>query len=382
MDFRSDTITRPSPAMRAAMLDAAVGDDVFGDDPTVNALQTEIAGLLGFEDALFAASGTQSNLIGIMSHCGRGDEVIVGQMAHTYRWEGGGMAVLGSIQPQPIENDADGSLPLDKIRAAIKPDDPHFARTRLLALENTFSGRVLPPSYLVDAKALARDAGLLLHLDGARLFNAAVELAAGADSAVNGADREEDSATRSSGSGPSAARPGRDDIVNQARAICAGFDTVSICLSKGLGCPVGSLLVGSRDTIGRARRIRKMLGGGLRQAGILAAAGRFALAWHLERLADDHRRASGLAEGLRDFASTHPVLSDRFKVQPTSTNMVFVDIEPDLAAPLSQHLAAAGLKFTSSRRPNGWVRQRWVTHLDVDAEDVARALASWAAYRE
>lgn len=402
-DFRSDTVTRPGRAMREAMLEAAVGDDVFGDDPSVNALQEEAAAMLGFDSALFAASGTQSNLIGIMSLCGRGDEVLVGQMAHTYRWEGGGMAVLGSIQPQPIENDVDGRLPLDRVRAAIKPDDPHFARTRLLALENTFNGRVLPPDYLEDAKQLAREAGLMLHLDGARLFNAAAALASLHASERCGQSSETGRVEGSSDAGKAraaahhehrestgtmaSARPAcpeggltRDAVLSQARSICAGFTTVSICLSKGLGAPVGSLLLGSHQTISQARRIRKMLGGGLRQAGILAAAGRYALAHHLPRLDDDHQLASRLAEGLDQLSNTLPALIGRVQVEPARTNMVFVDIDPALAEPVAAHLQRHGLRFTSSRRANGWIRQRWVTHLDVGGDDVSRALAGWGAF--
>ncbi|MDQ6680904.1 MAG: aminotransferase class I/II-fold pyridoxal phosphate-dependent enzyme, partial [Pseudomonadota bacterium] len=180
VDLRSDTVTRPTAAMRAAMAEAEVGDDVFGDDPNVNALQQRIAALLGKEAALFVPSGTQSNLVAIMSHCGRGDEYIVGQMAHTYRWEGGGAAVLGSVQPQPLEHERDGTLALAAIEAAIKPDDSHFAKSRLLCLENTIGGKVLPLDYIVAATTLARSRGLATHLDGARLFNAAIASCAAA----------------------------------------------------------------------------------------------------------------------------------------------------------------------------------------------------------
>ncbi len=261
-DFRSDTVTRPTPGMRAAMAAAEVGDDVFGDDPSVNALEAQAAALLGFEAALFVPSGTQSNLVGVMTHCARGDEYIVGQDAHTYRYEAGGAAVLGSVQPQPILNARDGTLPLDDIEAAIKPDDAHFARSRLIALENTIGGKVLPAGYTQAVRELADRRGLALHLDGARLWNAAVK----------------------SGVAP--------------RDIARGFDSVSVCLSKGLGAPVGSLLCGGRDFIRAARRWRKMLGGGMRQAGILAAAGSYALDHHIARLADDHANAARLAAGL------------------------------------------------------------------------------------
>ncbi|RZI93889.1 MAG: low-specificity L-threonine aldolase, partial [Rubrivivax sp.] len=255
VDLRSDTVTKPTAAMLEAIAAAKVGDDVFGDDPTVIALQERVAALLGKEAALFMSSGTQSNLCGLLAHCGRGDEYIVGQLAHTYRYEGGGAAVLGSIQPQPLPNQADGSIRLEDIAAAIKPDDPHFARTRLLALENTWSGNVLPASYVRDACELAHSRGLATHLDGARLFNAAVA-------------------------------SGRT-VADLART----FDSVSICFSKGLGAPIGSMLVGTRELIARAHRVRKMVGGGLRQVGLLAAAADHALTHHVERLADDHALA-------------------------------------------------------------------------------------------
>ena len=267
VDLRSDTVTQPTAAMRVAMLAAPLGDDVFGDDPSVNALQDALADRLGFEAALFMPTGTQSNLCALMSHCQRGDEYIVGQFAHTYRWEGGGAAVLGSIQPQPLAHQADGSLSLADIEANIKPDDAHFARTRLLTLENTIGGKVLPLPYLAEASALAQKHGLARHLDGARLFNAAV--AAGGD--------------------PYAA----------AREITQHFDSVSVCFSKGLGAPVGSVLCGSREFIQRAHRWRKMVGGGMRQAGVLAAAAQHALDHQVARLADDHALAQRLADGLQ-----------------------------------------------------------------------------------
>ena len=230
-DFRSDTVTQPTPAMREAMFKAPLGDDVFADDPSVNALQEHAAELLGFEAALFAPSGTQTNLIALWGHCQRGDEAIVGQSWHTYRWEAGGMAVLGSIQPQPVETQPDGTLRLADIAAAIKPDDPHFARTRLVVLENTTGGQVLPPEYVAEVAQLARQRGLALHLDGARLFNAATA---------------------------NAARRGTD-VYQEARELCSHFDSVSVCLSKGLGAPVGSLVLGSAAFIRQARRTRKIL---------------------------------------------------------------------------------------------------------------------------
>ncbi len=226
IDLRSDTVTQPTAGMREAMAAAELGDDVYGEDPTVNRLEAELAARLGFAAALFVPTGTMSNLLGLMAHCERGDEYIVGQQAHTYKYEGGGAAVLGSIQPQPIDGEADGSLHLDKVAAAIKADDFHFARTRLLALENTMQGKVLPLDYLAAARAFTRARGLALHLDGARLYNAAVKL---------GVDASE---------------------------ITRHFDSVSVCLSKGLGAPVGSVLCGSVELIGKARRWRKMVGGG------------------------------------------------------------------------------------------------------------------------
>ncbi|HRI19156.1 MAG TPA: low-specificity L-threonine aldolase, partial [Burkholderiaceae bacterium] len=283
VDLRSDTVTKPTPAMREAMARAEVGDDVFGDDPTVNALQERIAALLGFEAALFVPSGTQSNLVGIMSHCQRGDEYIVGQMAHTYRWEGGGAAVLGSVQPQPIGHQPDGTLALADIEAAIKPDDAHFAKSRLLCLENTLGGKALPLAYLHDATTLGRRRGLATHLDGARLFNAATALGG--------------------------------DPYARAREIAQHFDSVSVCFSKGLGAPVGSALCGSREFIARAHRWRKMAGGGLRHAGLLAAAAHHALDHHVHRLAEDHALARRLAEGLTGL----PGLA----IQAPQTNIVF-----------------------------------------------------------
>jgi threonine aldolase len=335
VDLRSDTVTQPTAAMREAMLAAPLGDDVFGDDPSVNALQAELAEMLGFEAALFMPTGTQSNLCALMSHCQRGEEYIVGQYAHTYRWEGGGAAVLGSIQPQPIAHAPDGSLPLDEVEAQIKPDDAHFARTRLLALENTIGGKVLPMDYLAAASALAQRRGLARHLDGARLFNAAV--------AIDAAE-------------PYAA----------ARRICSHFDSVSVCFSKGLGAPVGSVLCGSREFIQRAHRWRKMSGGGLRQAGLLAAAAQHALHHHVHRLADDHALARRLAEGLQGL----PGLS----VEAPQTNIVFADVAPERAAGLIEHLKARGVLAT------GLYRLRFVTHLDVDAAGVERAIATVRDY--
>lgn len=344
-DFRSDTVTRPTAAMREAMLAAPLGDDVFGDDPSVNALQERAADMLGFEAALFAPSGTQANLIGLMGHCQRGDEAIVGQAWHTYRWEGGGMATLGSIQPQPIENRADGTLCLHEIAAAIKPDDPHFARTRLVVLENTTGGQVLPNTYIAEVAALAQDRGLAMHLDGARLFNAAA-----ANATAHGTD-----------------------VYDEARAICAHFDSASVCLSKGLGAPVGSLLLGSRNFIAAARRTRKMLGGAMRQAGLLAAAGHYALDHHVRRMADDHALLRTLADGLAEAGRSHPVLRRRLEVASAHTNILFTDVHSDIAPSLLAWLSQHGIGVTRSLC-GGQIRLRWVTHLDVGPDDVAHAL--------
>jgi len=286
--------------------------------------------VLGKEAALYVASGTQGNLVAIMSHCGRGDEYIVGQMAHTYRWEGGGAAVLGSVQPQPLEHEADGRLGLEKIAAAIKPDDAHFAKSRLLCLENTIGGKVLPLDYLEAATALARGRGLATHLDGARLFNAAVKLGV------------------------------------PAAALAAPFDSVSVCFSKGLGAPVGSALVGSKEFIARAHRWRKMVGGGMRQAGVVAAAAIYALDHHVERLAEDHALAARLAAGLQGL----PGLT----VEPPQTNILFADLAGERAAGLMDHLKSRGVLAT------GLYRLRFVTHLDVDAEGVDRAVAAMRDY--
>ena len=322
-DFRSDTVTRPGPEMRAVMAAADVGDAVYDDCPTTHQLESTAADRLGKEAALFFPTGTQSNLAGLMAHCGRGDEYIVGQMAHTYRNEGGGAAVLGSIQPQPLANESDGSIALTAIDAAIKPDDFHYARTRLLALENTFNGLVLSDTYLEAASALARRRGLAMHLDGARLFNAAVVGNAGAE------------------------------------AIARHFDTVSVCLSKGLGAPVGSFLAGPRDLIQRARRIRKMLGGGMRQTGILAAAGLYALEHNVSRLVDDHARAVRLSEVL----SRYPELG----AGSARTNMVFMSPQGIDVATFIGFMARHGIGVGG-----GYGSIRWVTHLDIDDASIER----------
>ncbi len=334
VDLRSDTVTQPTPAMREAMLAAPLGDDVFADDPSVNALQDKIAALLGFESALFVPTGTQSNLCAILAHCQRGDEYLVGQMAHCYRWEGGGAAVFGSVQPQPLNHQPDGTLALADIESAIKPDDAHFARTRLLALENTLGGKLF--EYVQQATELAKSKGLARHLDGARLFNAAVAQAA-----------------RTGGSAQT-----------EARRIAQCFDSVSVCFSKGLGAPVGSALCGSRDFIARAHRIRKMAGGGMRQSGLLAAAASYALDHQVTRLANDHVLAQRLADGLRGLPG--------LQIEPPQTNILFVDLVGDAkarSAELIPFLAARGVLAT------GLYRLRFVTHLDVDTAGIDRTVA-------
>jgi threonine aldolase len=348
IDLRSDTVTQPTPAMREAMLAAPLGDDVFGDDPTVNALQEKIAAMLGFEAALFVPTGTQSNFCAILSHCQRGDEYIVGQMAHAYRWEGGGAAVLGSVQPQPITHATDGTLPLADIEAQIKPDDAHFARTRLLCLENTLGGKLLPLDYVKAATALARSKGLATHLDGARLFNAATA------QAMN----------LMSNQPLAGVFPAQSAIHLEAKRITENFDSVSVCFSKGLGAPVGSALCGSKAFIQRAHRIRKMAGGGMRQAGMLAAAAIYALDHHVERLSQDHALAKRLGEALAAI--------EGLSVDPVHSNIVFVDVkEPRQAkaAGLIEHLKSQGILAT------GLYRLRFVTHLDVNEDGVDRAIA-------
>ncbi len=330
IDLRSDTVTQPSEAMRAAMAAADVGDDVYGDDPAVNRLQDYAAQLFGYEAGMFAPSGTQTNLIALMTHCGRGDEYLVGQEAHTYKYEGGGAAVLGSIQPQPIINQPDGSILLSDIEAYIKPDDMHFARTRLLALENTIGGRVLPQEYVKAATDLAHAKGLATHLDGARIANAAVK---------NGIS---------------------------LREAVQGFDTVSVCLSKGLGAPVGSVLLGPKAFIEQGKRWRKMLGGGMRQAGVLAAAAQYALENNVQRLADDHANAAELARGLSQI--------ELLTVGTPQTNIFWLDIPAAACDPLRQALARAQIRASIGPRT------RLVTHLDVSAADVARTVEVFTAF--
>lgn len=326
IDLRSDTVTRPTTAMRAAMAAAEVGDDVYGEDPTVNRLQVLCAEMLQKEAALFVSSGTQSNLLGLLSHCERGDEYIVGQAAHTYRYEAGGGAVLGSIQPQPLDFLPDGTLDLGRVRLLIKPDDFHFAKTRLLCLENTQAGKVLPLDYLAEAFAFAGSNQLGLHLDGARIFNAAVKL-----------------------------RVPVHEIARHA-------DTVSVCLSKGLGAPVGSILCGPAHLIQKALRWRKMLGGGMRQAGILAAAGIVALTSHVERLAEDHDNAVFLAQKLSEITEI------RIDLDAVQTNMVFMEAPEQSSALLTSFLNERGILVS------GRGNFRLVTHLDITGSDIQKVI--------
>jgi threonine aldolase len=328
VDLRSDTVTRPSPGMRNAMHEAELGDDVFGDDPTVNRLQARAAEIFGFEETLLFPSGTQSNLAALMSHCQRGEEVILGMEAHSYRYEAGGLSVLGSIHPQAIANRPDGTLDLAEVEAAVKPDDPHFPRTRLLALENTITGRVLSRSYLEQAIAVAKRKNLSIHLDGARIFNAATAL---------------------------------DMKVND---LCAGFDSVSSCLSKGLGAPAGTVLLGKKDFIQKAKRARKILGGGMRQAGVIAAAGLYALEHNVERLKTDHANAERLARGLREIGLEAQL----------NTNMVLVKVSAQQAQQLGEFLKAR-LILVLPRSP-----MRLVTHLDVDSAGIEHALGAFRSF--
>jgi len=329
IDLRSDTVTRPTPGMRAAMAAAEVGDDVYGDDPTVNRLQAVVAERFGYQSALFFATGTQSNLAALMAHCGRGDEFLVGQDAHIYTSEQGGAAVLGGIMPHPLQQDAAGGIDIARIAHAIKPNDVHYVRTRLLTLENTLGGRVLPVAHLRAATDFAHGRDLRTHLDGARLFNAIVKLQ-----------------------------------VDERTAV-AGFDSVSLCLSKGLGAPAGTLLLGEDSFVSQARRWRKALGGGMRQAGILAAAGLYALEHHVQRLAEDHDNAQRLAAGLRAIG---------LAVEQPHTNMVFVDIPENHVAALSAHLAERGVLACITPHT------RLVTHLDAPRSKIDAALQAFRAY--
>lgn len=328
IDLRSDTVTRPGRAMLEAMIAAPVGDDVYGDDPTVNELQRYAADLSGKEAALFLPTGTQANLVALLTHCERGEEYIVGQAAHNYLYEAGGAAVLGSIQPQPIDAAGDGTLPLQSVAAKIKPDDIHFARTRLLSLENTHNGKVLPRDYLQQAWEFTRERGLALHVDGARIFNAVVAYGCA------------------------------------LRDITQYCDSFTICLSKGLGTPVGSLLVGDSAYIARANRWRKMTGGGMRQSGLLAAAGLYALKHNVARLQEDHDNAAWLAAQLRDAGA---------EVMRQDTNMLFVRVGEQAAA-LGAFLRERGVLINASPVV------RLVTHLDVNRQQLAEVVRHWQAF--
>jgi threonine aldolase len=333
IDLRSDTVTLPTPAMRRAMAEAELGDDVFGEDPTTLRLERMAADRVGQEAALLVPSGTLANLVCVLTHCARGDEAILGDQCHTFVYEAGGIAALGGVHPHPITNQADGTLRLQDIERAIRPDNVHFPISRLICLENTHNqcgGRVLSPAYTADVKDLARRHGLKVHLDGARVFNAAVAL---------GVD---------------------------VRDLTAGLDSVSFCLSKGLSAPVGSLVCGSKDFVARARRTRKILGGGMRQCGVIAAAGIVALDQMVERLAQDHAHARTLAQGIARV----PGLS----VDPASvdTNLVFFEVtaESMSAQELATSLGRSGVKILAL----GPRRLRAVTHHGVEAEDIDRAL--------
>ncbi|RWR02050.1 threonine aldolase [[Pantoea] beijingensis] len=329
IDLRSDTVTRPDAAMLAAMMSAETGDDVYGDDPTVNALEAEAARLSGKEAALFLPSGTQANLVALLSHCQRGEEYIVGQQAHNYKYEAGGAAVLGSIQPQPIDASADGTLPLDVVASVIKPDDIHFARTKLLSIENTHNGKVLPLAWLQQAWEFTRERQLALHIDGARIFNAAVALNVPLES------------------------------------ISRYCDTLTICLSKGLGAPVGSILCGPATYIQQARRWRKMTGGGMRQAGILAAAGLYALANNVTRLKEDHDNAAWLAAELEGIGA---------EVLRQDTNMLFIRMSGQKAVLLKSYMKQRGILISTG------AITRLVTHLDVDRHALETLVSHWKAF--
>lgn len=323
IDFRSDTVTRPCARMRQAMFYAEVGDDVYGDDLTMNEFEHWAALNHGFEKALFCSSGTQANLLALMSHCERGDEYLCGQQAHNYKFEGGGAAVLASIQPQPVENEADGTLCLAKLKHYVKPIDPHYARTKLLSLENTINGKVLPLQYLAQARVFANEHNLSLHLDGARVYNAAVAL----------------------------------DV--DIKEISQHFDSITVCLSKGLGAPIGSLLFGSAAFIEKARRWRKVLGGGMRQVGILAAAAKIALTDNLAKLKEDHQNAIYLAKALNHVSG---VCVDITQVQ---TNMVLVKLENNInIQQLAIELKQKGILISPS------YNMRLVTHLDITINDI------------
>ena len=341
IDLRSDTVTLPTPAMREAMANAEVGDDVLGEDPTVNQLEAMAAERVGKEAALFVVSGTMGNLVALLTHCGRGDEIIVGDRAHVFLYEAGGASALGSIHSRQVPNQPDGTLDLRQVEAAIRSDNPHFPRSRLICLENTHnrcSGACLTPDYMGQARSLADKYALQIHLDGARVFNAAIAL---------GVD---------------------------VRELTRHANSVSFCLSKGLSAPVGSLLCGSGDFIRQARRNRKLVGGGMRQAGVIAAAGIVALEQMVDRLADDHANARRLAEGL---AAIPGIGLEPARVQ---TNIVIFELQdgaPD-AAEFCRRLAEQSVKMSIV----GGRQVRAVTHYGVEATHIEQALAAVARVME
>lgn len=337
IDLRSDTVTLPSPEMRQVISQAELGDDVFGEDPTVRRLEQKLADLVGAEAALLVASGTMGNLVCVLTHCGRGDEVILGDQSHTFYYEAGGISALGGVHPHTIPNQGDGTLRLEDIRAAIRPDNVHFPRTRLICLENTHNrcgGAVLSVEYADAVASLAHENGLTVHLDGARIFNAAVALGV--------------------------------DVKMLTRRV----DSVSVCLSKGLAAPVGSVVCGSRSFIGQARRVRKSLGGGMRQAGIIAAAGLVALDAMIDRIRDDHANAAHLAQGIADLHGL------QINVPGVQTNIVYFDVlRKGLSAEtLVSRLAERGVKMLCS----GPGRIRAVTHYGIDCDDIDRTLSAMA----
>jgi threonine aldolase len=337
VELRSDTMTRPTPAMRKAMAEAEVGDDVFGEDPTVNRLEAMAAERLGQESALFVPSGTMANLISQMVHCGRGEEMILGNLAHSFFYEQGGSAAVASIHPRTVPNQPDGKLALLDLEAAIRSDNIHFPRTRMIALENTHNlcgGAPLEPAYLRAVGDIARRRGIRLHIDGARLFNAAAALGV------------------------------------PARQLAAEADSISFCLSKGLAAPVGSVVCGSSDFIREARRVRKVLGGGMRQAGVLAAAGVVALNEMVERLAEDHANARRLAEGLADQSGLE-IDPGRYR-----TNIIYFDVVKSgvSAADLVAALQKEGVRMLASET----YTLRAVTHYEVTAVDIDFTLKTMA----
>ncbi|MDE0846454.1 MAG: low-specificity L-threonine aldolase [Acidimicrobiales bacterium] len=328
IDLRSDTVSQPSEAMREAIASAVVGDDVFGDDPTVNELESYTAKLLDKEAAMFVPSGTQSNLCALLAHCQRGDEYIVGDHAHTYMYEGGGAAVLGSIQPQPIPMLESGMLDLNRVRESVKPDDIHFPRSRLLCIENTTNGKAISLKELAAGAEAASDNSLLYHLDGARLWNAAISLGV------------------------------------EANQIAAFFDSISVCLSKGLGAPVGSVLVGKSSFINEARKWRKMLGGGMRQTGLIAAAGLFAIQNNVNRLAQDHKNAALLATGLEQ--------NDGITIEANQTNMVFIQLRKENES-IQADLHDLGIRTIWNKS-----HCRLVTHIDITENDIDKVTQAFA----